>query len=122
MAIASHSRLPLPWWRHVVQANTFAQGHLIGVGASGYELAGNEGVPATGWVASATAEDFWLVTLKGEIVDWAAHGRGDVGDYAWLGTAGGYVSSEPAATIKQVILLVHGPDHVQLWPGDPVGK
>jgi hypothetical protein len=105
-------------------AGTFAVGQLLALPPAGWALADNTDgdLPAVGIVRSAGTTGARLVTSRGEIVRWTAHGLGSAGQRRWLGTAGATVSSEPsgsAVRIVQEVIRVVDADHVLLFPDNP---
>lgn len=106
-------------------AGTFAVGKLLAVGGAGWTLATNTDATlfAVGVVRSSSTAGARVVTSRGEVVRWPAHGLGSAGQRRWLGTAGASVSAEPGgASVKvvQVVFRVVDADHVLLFPESPV--
>lgn len=82
----------------VQEDNSFAAGDLAAhVPVSGWILADNTvaNAKATGIVISASPTEFRVVTSVGQIIPWANHGLGAIGQKLWLGTAGGYLTAAP---------------------------
>lgn len=108
----------------VDEANSFVPGEFLAATPSGLALADNadRDKPAIAWVAAADPDRYWIVSARGEIVEWNDHGF-SIGAYRWLDTAGGTTATEPtgaAVEVVQPVLLVLDADHVQLFPERPI--
>jgi hypothetical protein len=110
----------------VVESNAFALGVLLAFDGGAWVLADHTvaGRAAVGLVVASAPDHFLLVTARGEVVRWPEHGHVAVDGQArlWLGTAGGYATSQPAGAgvrTVQVVALVLDADHLLLFPPEP---
>ncbi len=107
----------------VQEANTFQLGNLLALTSSGFSLADNtsgEG-RAVAFVIHASASEYRIVATM-EMVPWPSHGQGTMGDRLWLGTAGGYTTTEPrgsAIRVVQEVAIVVDDNNLLVFPPTP---
>ncbi len=109
----------------IVEANVWEAFSLLTILSTGWDLADNtaHSKRAVGFVHTATADQFWLITAPGTIYQWPGHGLGSAGDLLWLGTAGEFVAAEPsggAAVVIQVVATVIDAEYIFFHFDPPV--
>lgn len=104
----------------VVSTQQFSIGDLVALTSTGEALADNTDAEkrAIGFVAAASKTEHWLI-MGTRLVSWPKHGQGECGDRLWLGTGGGYVSSEPTGSsvvVVQEVALVWDENYLIVFP------
>lgn len=103
---------------------SFSIGDLLNLSGGGWALADNTDRTrrAEGVVRSLDGSGYVVTMSRGEIFEWKSHGLGSAGQRLWLGTSGGYVTSEPVGSgiqVVQEVALVVDDDSICLFPDAP---